>query len=87
MPMSQFQRPQAPDPDCFYNITQLIESKGYPCEEHKVITKDGYILGVFRIPRGRNSSSLTPGRPFFLQHGLLDSGTTWVMNFADQSLA
>ncbi|CAF1055025.1 unnamed protein product [Rotaria sordida] len=73
------------DPECNYNITQLIQSKGYPCEEHKVITNDGYILGVFRIPHGRNSSST--GRPVLLQHGLLDAATTWVLNFPDQSLA
>jgi pimeloyl-ACP methyl ester carboxylesterase len=65
----------------------MIETKGYPCEEHKVLTNDGYILGVFRISHGRNaSSSATPGRPVLLQHGLLDSSTTWVMNFPDQSL-
>ncbi|CAF4975350.1 unnamed protein product, partial [Rotaria magnacalcarata] len=50
------------------NITQLIQSKGYPWEEHKVTTADGYILGVFRIPHGRNASSTTPGRPVLLQH-------------------
>ena len=67
------------DPDVDYNITQIIQTKGYPCEEHKVITKDGYILGVFRIPHGRNSS--IRGRPVLLQHGLLDASVTWVMNF------
>ena len=72
------------DPDCDYNITQIIQTKGYPCEEHKVITKDGYILGIFRIPHGRNSS--TRGRPVLLQHGLLDASVTWVMNFPNQSL-
>jgi pimeloyl-ACP methyl ester carboxylesterase len=73
------------DPDCDLNITQLIRSKGFPCEEHKVTTQDGYILGVFRIPHGRNSSK--QGRPVLLQHGLLDASVTWVMNFPDQSLA
>ncbi|CAF4503250.1 unnamed protein product, partial [Rotaria magnacalcarata] len=73
------------DPDCDLNITQLIQSKGYPCEEHKVTTSDGYILGIFRIPHGRNASSL--GRPVLLQHGLLDAAATWVMNLPDQSLA
>jgi lysosomal acid lipase/cholesteryl ester hydrolase len=65
-----------PEPDCDYNVThgQLIESKCYPCEEHKVITKDGYILVFFCIPHARNSSK--PGRPVFLQHGLLDAATT-----------
>jgi hypothetical protein len=28
---------------------QLIESKGFICEEHKVETEDGYILIVHRI--------------------------------------
>ncbi|CAF4385975.1 unnamed protein product, partial [Rotaria socialis] len=74
------------DPECDYNITQLIQSKGYPWEEHKVTTADGYILGVFRIPHGQNASSTTPGRPVLLQHGLLDSATTWVINFPEQSL-
>jgi pimeloyl-ACP methyl ester carboxylesterase len=77
---------QKKDPDCDYNITQIIQTKGYPCEEHKIITKDGYILGVFRIPYGRNRSSSLPGRPVLLQHGLLDAATTWVINFPDQSL-
>ncbi|CAF4225002.1 unnamed protein product, partial [Rotaria socialis] len=77
---------QQPDPECDYNITQLIQSKGYPWEEHKVTTADGYILGVFRIPHGRNASSSTPGRPVLLQHGLLDSATSWVINFPEQSL-
>ena len=72
------------DPDVNNNITQLIQSKGYPCEEHKVITQDGYILGIFRIPHGRNTSKA--GRPVLLQHGLLDSAATWVMNFPEQSL-
>jgi len=86
MPMSQFQQPAAPDPDAYYNISQMIQSKGYVCEDHKVITPDGYILGVFRIPYGRNSSSSKPGKPVLLQHGLLDAGTSWVMNFPEQSL-
>ena len=66
------------------NITQLIQKQGFPVESHKVQTKDGYILGVFRIPYGRNSSLTKPGRPVLLQHGLLDAATTWVMNFPDQ---
>jgi pimeloyl-ACP methyl ester carboxylesterase len=76
-----------PDPDCVRNITQMIESKGYPWEAHQVITSDGYILGIQRIPRGQNVPPTTkPGRPVLLHHGLLDSGTSWVMNFPDQSL-
>lgn len=75
------------DPDCLKNITELIQSKGYLCEEHKVITNDGYILGLFRIPYPRNASNSTsPGKPVLVQHGLLDSAATWIMNFPQQSL-
>jgi pimeloyl-ACP methyl ester carboxylesterase len=73
-----------PDPDWNRDASQLIISKGYPCEEHKLITNDGYILTIFRIPHGRKTQ--TPGRPVLLQHGLLDSAATWVINFPDQSL-
>ena len=75
---------QNTDPDIYLNVMQLAQSKGYPCEEHKVVTQDGYILGVFRIPHGRNTK--TPGRPVLLQHGLLDSASSWVINFPEQSL-
>jgi pimeloyl-ACP methyl ester carboxylesterase len=88
MPMSQIQPAAPPDPDCFYNITQMIQSKGYICEEHKVITPDGYILGLYRIPHSHNSSVPSKsGPPVLLQHGLLDSGTTWAINFPSQSLS
>jgi hypothetical protein len=52
MPMSESKQSLTLDPDCFHNITQLIANKGYPWEEHKVITLDGYILGVYCIPHG-----------------------------------
>ncbi|RXG72446.1 Lipase member K, partial [Armadillidium vulgare] len=32
---------------------QSIRLKGYPCEEHFVTTKDGYILAMHRIPWGK----------------------------------
>ena len=45
-------------------------------EVHEVVTPDGYILQLHRIPP-------TPGavsRPVFLQHGLLCSSACWVTN-------
>merc|ERR1711963_153524 len=61
------------DPDCGRNVTQLITSKGYPCEEHKALTPDGYWLSMQRIPHGRNQNA-TSGRPVvLLQHGLEDA--------------
>jgi len=76
------------DPDEFRNVTELITSKGYPCIDYKVTTADGYILSVQRIPNGLSEA----GKPaankpvIYLQHGLLDSASTWVMNSAEESL-
>ena len=81
-------------------MQDLVESQGYPLEEHFVTTADGYVLGVYRIPCGRAALSMqttggVPGNarcragsgpPILLQHGLLDSSGTWVVNFPNQSL-
>ncbi|XP_050393750.2 gastric triacylglycerol lipase [Patella vulgata] len=67
---------------------ELITSKGYPCEDHKVITEDGYILTMQRIPHGRNTNSSTARRPVVvLQHGLLGSSTNYLDNLSNESLA
>uniref|UniRef100_A0A7S3CY44 Lipase n=1 Tax=Palpitomonas bilix TaxID=652834 RepID=A0A7S3CY44_9EUKA len=70
------------------NFTQLVTSFGYPVEEHKVTTSDGYILGVFRIPHGLTAKgAAAAGKPVvWLQHGLLDQSGTYVNNLPDESL-
>jgi len=40
------------DPELSRNCPELIVTKGYPLETHKVHTSDGHILTVFRIPFG-----------------------------------
>lgn len=57
----------------------LIEAQGFTCEQHQATTDDGYILDMFRIP-GKGESIL-------LQHGLVDSSFTWVVNDRNVSLA
>jgi hypothetical protein len=69
-----------PDPDESIDTLELIKNKGYPSEQHDVITNDGYILTIHRIPR-QNSTKV-----ILLQHGLLDSSSTWVINYPNQSL-
>eukprot|EP01112_Ceratiomyxa_fruticulosa_P018879 TRINITY_DN6104_c0_g1_i1.p1 TRINITY_DN6104_c0_g1~~TRINITY_DN6104_c0_g1_i1.p1 ORF type:complete len:415 (+),score=38.45 TRINITY_DN6104_c0_g1_i1:239-1483(+) len=86
------------DPDAYRTFTQIVQSKGYPCEEHFVTTYDGYILRLFRIPSGRNNTfvdsvfsenemAANSSRVVFLQHGLLDSSFTWILNEPNESLS
>ncbi|KAF5279945.1 hypothetical protein FQR65_LT15127 [Abscondita terminalis] len=56
-------------------VPQLIRKYGYPCEAHRVVTEDGYVLTVHRIPprSGGNKG------PVLLQHGLLLSSADWIV--------
>ena len=64
------------------DLAQLIRRNGYAVEEHFAETSDGYVLGLHRLP----SSKADGGTPVVLQHGLLDSAATWVVNDAKHSL-
>ncbi|XP_044739787.1 uncharacterized protein LOC123301120 [Chrysoperla carnea] len=47
---------------------------GYPAENHKVQTDDGYLLTVLRIPHGKNDNNTQTNRPIaYLHPGLLCS--------------
>jgi len=49
----------------------MITLAGYQAETHKVITPDGYILTLYRI--------VGSGPVVFMQHGLEDSSSAWVL--------
>jgi pimeloyl-ACP methyl ester carboxylesterase len=66
------------------NVSAIVRHYGYRCEDHDVITEDGYILTVQRILPSRNKRR---NEPVYLQHGLLDSSFAWVANMPNQSLA
>lgn len=76
------------DPEIYMNTTELIRSKGYPCNEYQVVTEDGYILDIQRIPHGRKQhlNSRVPPPVVLIQHGLLSSSACWVENLANESL-
>ena len=68
------------NPDVGLTAPELIRSRGFDVESHKVQTDDGYVLTTFRIPN-------PGGSPIILNHGLLDSAHTFVSNARDQSLS
>ncbi|KAK7339353.1 hypothetical protein VNO77_20014 [Canavalia gladiata] len=63
----------------------MVETQGYTCEEHEVITEDGYILSLQRIPTSR-SGKKADKQPVLLQHGLIADATTWFLNSPNESL-
>lgn len=57
-------------------------------EAHEVVTKDGYILEMHRIPHGLTNLNPDPNRPVvLLMHGLLCSSADWVVTGTDKGLA
>ncbi|KAM7299623.1 gastric triacylglycerol lipase [Ixodes scapularis] len=69
------------------DIGALITEQGYPFERHDVVTRDGYIIEMHRIPRGRTPCSEPCQRePIFVMTALLTASSSWVLDFPTQSL-
>lgn len=65
---------------------EIIQNNGYTAEVHNVITEDGYILELHRIPRNKNGDKPTRNHPVFLHHGILGSSADFVLGGAKLSL-
>ncbi|XP_030374144.1 lipase 3-like [Scaptodrosophila lebanonensis] len=64
-----------------------IAEHGYPVERHSVVTEDGYIIGLFRIPYSHKLQNEQALRPIaFLQHGLSSSSDGWISMGPDDAL-
>ncbi|XP_063095564.1 lipase member K isoform X2 [Cavia porcellus] len=76
------------NPEANMNISQIISYWGYPYEKYDIVTKDGYILGTYRIPYGRGCPEKTAPKPVvYLHHGLSASASDWICNLPNNSLA
>jgi len=65
------------------DFEELCALWGYQSESHVVQTKDGYLLGLHRLPNARGESTAHPGtrtrKPVvYLHHGLLMNSEVWV---------
>ncbi|KAG6455069.1 lipase 1 [Manduca sexta] len=75
--------------DALLDIVGLISKYRYPVEVHKVVTEDGYILEMQRIPHGRDRNNHPdPRKPVVLvMHGLCASAADWVLMGPGTALA
>jgi lysosomal acid lipase/cholesteryl ester hydrolase len=75
------------DPEITMAPDQLIEYWGYKAEVYSVVTQDGYILPLYRIPHGKDEvpSNETVKPVVYLQHGLENSAADWLINLPSES--
>lgn len=71
-----------------FTSDERIRSHGYPAEVHEVVTKDGYVLKLFRIPYSHKLNNENEKRPpVLLQHGLFSNSDCFLCSGPDNSLA
>ena len=73
-------------PDYYRTCREIVERAGFGFEQHQVVTEDGYYLNVFRVM----NADVQAGKQapvVFMQHGLMDTADTWVMNEPEKAPA
>ncbi|CAK5282438.1 unnamed protein product [Mycena citricolor] len=65
------------------DFAELCSIYGYTHEEHVVLTKDGYLLGLHRLPSKKGQQKTSPGTStgnpvVYLHHGLLMNSEVWI---------
>uniref|UniRef100_A0A4Y0BMC6 Lipase n=1 Tax=Anopheles funestus TaxID=62324 RepID=A0A4Y0BMC6_ANOFN len=71
--------------DGMLETSELILKYGYPIERHEVITDDGYVLALTRIPPKDKPSNLS--LPKLLVHGMIASSADFLIIGPNNSLA
>lgn len=65
-----------------------LNPDGYPLENHKVVTDDGWVLNMYRIPYGKYRNNKPGPRPvILLHHGITLSSACFTLYNANESLA
>jgi hypothetical protein len=63
-------------------------ASGYPLENHKVVTSDGWVLNLYRIPHGKNRNTSPGKRPvIYLHHGITLSSACFTLLNENESMA
>ena len=82
------------DPDASKDFTGICLNHGYHPEPYTATTEDGYHLKLFRIPgpsdqgeQAQTTREMGAKPVVLLQHGILDSATTWIVNSPDKAPA
>ena len=65
---------------------QLTTSKGFPFERHRVVTDDGYVITMHRLP-GNSRKRRRRKIPVLLMHGLMLSSSVWLLDSKKENLA
>jgi lysosomal acid lipase/cholesteryl ester hydrolase len=65
------------------DFKDIVLARRLAVEDHTVLTDDGYILSLFRIPGALGDFTYPKGPPVLLVHGLVDSADGWVVNDDD----
>nr|CAD7461995.1 unnamed protein product [Timema tahoe] len=77
----------APMEDAKLTAPQLIVKYGYYVEIHHVVTEDGFILELHRVPGSPRNPPAQGKSVFLLEHGLLCSSADWLIQGPGKSLA
>ncbi|XP_044479749.1 triacylglycerol lipase 1-like isoform X1 [Mangifera indica] len=85
-PSHSISRRRSPDNGALSLCAQLIQPNGYPCTEHTIQTKDGYLLGLQRVSSSNANLKVQRGPPVLLLHGLFMGGDAWFLDSPEESL-